>query len=89
MRFDEYVQHDATSLADLVRRGEVSPAELLDAALERADDPHVEKEVLRGSQGLPLLRLSPRGKLVQHERVLQYLEIFRISHKIPIYLNYY
>ena len=38
MRFDEYVQHDATSLADLVRRGEVSPAELLDAALERADD---------------------------------------------------
>lgn len=38
MRFDEYVQHDATSLADLVRRGEVSPSELLDAALARADD---------------------------------------------------
>ncbi|MCH8178166.1 MAG: amidase [Proteobacteria bacterium] len=37
MRFDEYVQHDATALADLVRRGEVSPAELLDAAIARAD----------------------------------------------------
>ncbi len=38
MRFDEYVQHDATSLANLVRQGEVSPSELLDAALARADD---------------------------------------------------
>jgi len=38
MRFDEYVQHDATALADLVRRGEVSPTELLEAALARADD---------------------------------------------------
>lgn len=38
MRFDEYVQHDATSLADLVRRGEVAPVELLDAAIARADD---------------------------------------------------
>lgn len=38
MRFDEYLQHDATSLADLVRRGEVSPSELLEAALTRADE---------------------------------------------------
>ena len=33
MDFPEYLQHDATSLAALVARGEVSPAELLDTAL--------------------------------------------------------
>ncbi|MDB5792343.1 MAG: amidase [Massilia sp.] len=33
MDFPEYLQHDATALAALVARGEVSPAELLDAAL--------------------------------------------------------
>jgi len=37
MRFDEYATHDAVSLADLVRRGEVSAAELLDVAIARAD----------------------------------------------------
>lgn len=35
MRFDEYVEFDATGLAALVRGGEVQPNELLDAALER------------------------------------------------------
>lgn len=34
---DEYVKHDATALADLVRRGEVSPAELLETAIARAE----------------------------------------------------
>lgn len=34
--FEEYTRHDATALAGLVARGEVSPAELLDAALARA-----------------------------------------------------
>ncbi|MET0982961.1 MAG: amidase [Telluria sp.] len=33
MDFPEYLQHDATALAALVARGEVSPAELLDSAL--------------------------------------------------------
>jgi hypothetical protein len=33
MEFSEYLQHDATALAALVARGEVSPAELLDIAL--------------------------------------------------------
>ncbi len=33
MRHDEYARCDAMGLAELVRRGEVSPAELLDAAL--------------------------------------------------------
>ncbi|MDE2400662.1 MAG: amidase [Burkholderiales bacterium] len=40
MRFDEYIQHDALSLADLVRRGEVLPTELLDLATARADQTH-------------------------------------------------
>jgi Asp-tRNA(Asn)/Glu-tRNA(Gln) amidotransferase A subunit family amidase len=33
--FKEYVLYDALSLAQLVRRGEVTPDELLDAALAR------------------------------------------------------
>ncbi len=35
---DEYGEYDALGLADLVRRKSVSPTELLDAALERAQD---------------------------------------------------
>jgi len=34
---DEYLAHDATGLADLVRRGEVRAAELLDLALDRIE----------------------------------------------------
>ncbi|MGM0576031.1 MAG: amidase [Myxococcota bacterium] len=37
MRFPEYDDLDAIGLADLVRAGEVSPAECLDAALERIE----------------------------------------------------
>lgn len=35
MQFDEYRSHDALGLAELVRRGEVSAGELLDAAIAR------------------------------------------------------
>src|SRR4051794_22666858 len=35
MRFDEYRKHDAVGLAELVARREVTPGELLDAALAR------------------------------------------------------
>ena len=35
--FDEYEQYDALGLADLVRREEVKPDELLDAAIERVE----------------------------------------------------
>lgn len=38
MKFDDYIRYDALGLADLVRRGEVHPTELLAAALSRADD---------------------------------------------------
>lgn len=37
MAFDEYRQHDATALAELVRRHEVSPDELLETAIARAE----------------------------------------------------
>ena len=33
MRFDEYARYDALGLAELVTRGEVTPAELREAAL--------------------------------------------------------
>lgn len=35
--FDEYVKHDATGLAKLVETGQVSPAELLETAIARAE----------------------------------------------------
>lgn len=37
MQFSDYVRHDATGLAALVAAGEVSPAELLDTAIARAE----------------------------------------------------
>ncbi|GAB4040521.1 amidase [Spirosoma jeollabukense] len=37
LSFEEYVKHDATSLAELVRTGEVTPAELLEMAIVRAE----------------------------------------------------
>lgn len=40
MQFHEYTRFDALGLADLVRRGEVSPAELLSVAMARADATH-------------------------------------------------
>jgi amidase len=49
VRIPEYDRLDAVALAELVSRGEVSAAELLEAALERADarDPHVNAIVAR------------------------------------------
>lgn len=48
-RFEEYVQFDAMGLAELVARGEVSPAELLAEAQARADqhNPQINALVLR------------------------------------------
>ncbi|WP_338874602.1 amidase [Spirosoma sp. SC4-14] len=37
LSFDEYVQHDATGLAQLVRSGEVTAPELLETAIARAE----------------------------------------------------
>lgn len=38
MKFEEYRQHDATSLAALVKKKEVSPRELLDTAIARVEE---------------------------------------------------
>jgi len=35
--FAEYERYDGLGLADLVRRGEVTPGDLLDAAIERVE----------------------------------------------------
>ena len=37
MKTDEYVSFDATALAGLVRRKQVKPIELVDAAIERIE----------------------------------------------------
>lgn len=37
MRFDDYVKHDALALADLVRKSEARPVDLLDAAIARTE----------------------------------------------------
>ena len=37
LSFEEYVKHDATALAELVRKGDVTPAELLETAIARAE----------------------------------------------------
>ncbi len=37
MKMEEFVSHDGLGLAELVRKGEVSPAELLDAAIARVE----------------------------------------------------
>jgi Asp-tRNA(Asn)/Glu-tRNA(Gln) amidotransferase A subunit family amidase len=40
--FAEYEQYDALGLAELIRRNEVSPDELLDAAIARVEALHPE-----------------------------------------------
>ena len=37
MTFEEYRRYDALGLAELMKKGEVAPAELLDIALARAE----------------------------------------------------
>ncbi len=67
MRFDEYRDKDAVALAALVRRREVSPLELLELAIARADavqpsvgalaqrlDEHARDQIRRGLPEAPL-----------------------------------
>jgi amidase len=62
LRVPEYDRLDALALADLVRRREVSAAELLEAALERADlrNPRVNAVVARHDEAA---RETARGPL--------------------------
>ncbi len=56
MQFDDYVRHDATGLAQLVRQGEVHPSELLEAAIARADATQALNAIVR--------RLDERARTV-------------------------
>ncbi|MFO0691554.1 MAG: amidase family protein [Myxococcota bacterium] len=60
--FAEYRRHDATSLAALVRRGDASPAELLELAIARAEaiDPKLTAIVVRHFE---LAREAVKGRL--------------------------
>jgi amidase len=52
VRADEYIEHDATALADLVRRGEVEPTTLVELAIAQieAHNPRVNAVVRRMAQ---------------------------------------
>ena len=49
MGFDQYAEHDGVGLADLVRRREVTPGELVEAAIERIErhDPKLNAVVFK------------------------------------------
>lgn len=53
--FADYERYDALGLAELVRRGQVAPAELLEAAIERV-------EALNGSVNAVVMRLYDYGR---------------------------
>ncbi|HWB62014.1 MAG TPA: hypothetical protein VG603_00785, partial [Chitinophagales bacterium] len=38
MTFDEYRKHDATALAELIKKKEVQPSELLEIAIKRTEE---------------------------------------------------
>jgi len=66
MRFAEYEQYDCMGLADLVRRGETTPAELIDAAIERIErhNPVLNAVVTRAfEQARTSLAELPNGPL--------------------------
>ena len=50
MAFAEYDRYDGTGLAHLVRKGEVSPAELLEEAIARIErhNPDAQRRRLQG-----------------------------------------
>ena len=54
--FDEYARHDGLALAGLVRRGEISAAELLETAIARieAQNPALNAVVRRLRDDAPL-----------------------------------
>ena len=62
--FKEYEQYDGLGLAELVRRKEVTPAELIEAAIERieADNPTLNAVVYKMyDHALELAREEPSG----------------------------
>ena len=63
--FEEYIRYDAIGLAELVARGEISPLELLEAAIQRTEvvNPKIDLNALPydgcGRDGLSFLALGP------------------------------
>jgi amidase len=55
MKFDEYRKYDAVALADLVRKKEVSPAELLETAISRTEE-------VNGALNAVILKLYEEGR---------------------------
>jgi len=62
LRFDEYRRHDAVGLADLVRRGEASPSELLEIAIARAEAVNPEIHAIT-VEHFDLARRAAKGRL--------------------------
>jgi amidase len=67
VRADEYIEHDATALAALVRKGEVTPAELVERAIAQIEthNPRVNAVIRRMSEEAraAVARDLPQGPL--------------------------
>jgi amidase len=66
MRVDEYLAHDAVGLAELLRGKEVTPAEVLEAAIERAEEVNPELNAIilpMYEEGRRIATASPEGPL--------------------------
>jgi amidase len=66
MQPHEYVVHDATGLAQPVRRGEINPSELVEAAIERI-------EALNGRLNAVVERSFDAARAERGERLRQRL----------------
>ena len=82
MTFDEYAKYDALGLADLIRQKEVSPAEVVEAAIDRIEqeNPRINAVVERqfntarataADRSWPCSEPVPHLLLVSPDRLLQ------------------
>ena len=75
MRFDEYRRHDATALAGLIAKREVSAKEVLETAIARAEQVnpainaivHKQYERARKAVGRRAARRAARGRALSHQ----------------------
>ena len=78
MTFDDYVRHDAVGLAELVRRREVTPAELLETAIARtaAVNPKINAVVRRGVNDGEIVPLARHFRGSGHIlRFIEYMDV--------------
>ena len=64
MSFDDYTAHDALGLAELVRKRDASPAELVAAAIERIErhNPTINAVVVRQFEAARDRAAAPVGR---------------------------